>query len=63
MYVPLKPFAPDRILLRERGVTSRAQFARAIVVGGVFALVLIWILPSAPAGAAPASTAVHANLS
>lgn len=61
--IPLKPFGPDRILLRDRGVTSPAQIARAVALAGVFALILSWILPSGPAGAEPAPIAVTANLS
>jgi hypothetical protein len=58
---PPKPLKPGGILLRERGATSCAQFARAVVVGGVFALILVWILPSRPVGAAPAPMAVASN--
>lgn len=63
MYLLPKSFDLDRIFLKDRSVTSRAQFARAVVLGGVFALIFVWILPSGPAAADPAPMAVDSILS
>jgi hypothetical protein len=50
----------ERILLKSPRMASPAQIARAMVVGVLFALIFVWILPGRPAGAAPAS--ISANL-
>ncbi len=63
MYLIAKSLDLDRIFLKDRSLTSRAQFARAVVLGGVFALIFLWILPNGPAGADPAPMGVDSILS
>lgn len=59
MYIFSSSHGLDRILLKDRGVASPAQIARAVLVGAFLALLFVYVVPGAHAAAGPAGPGVE----